>query len=74
MMCMFNRKKIKNRPHFSLWTFPVLIDGPFGVVSAAEMIGILIFSLYIIWGVIVYAIEDYSLLSLFHVTSMKQEM
>lgn len=52
----------------------MLIDGPFGVVSAAEMIGILIFSLYIIWGVIVYAIEDYSLLSLFHVTSMKQEM
>ncbi|CDP11668.1 unnamed protein product [Coffea canephora] len=35
------KKKVSKIPRFSLWTFPVLVDGPFGVVSAAEMIGLL---------------------------------
>ncbi|XP_058071427.1 ferric reduction oxidase 7, chloroplastic-like [Magnolia sinica] len=44
-------------PRFRLWTFPVIVDGPFGVVSAAELIGILLFSAYIIWAVSAYAIQ-----------------
>ncbi|KAE8008195.1 hypothetical protein FH972_004732 [Carpinus fangiana] len=28
------KKKASNHPSFRLWTFPVLVDGPFGVVSA----------------------------------------
>ena len=59
------RKKVSKIPRFSLWTFPVLVDGPFGVVSAAEMIGILLFSLYIIWAVSVFTMRNYDLLSWF---------
>ncbi|KAJ8647365.1 hypothetical protein MRB53_000388 [Persea americana] len=44
-------------PRFHLWTFPVLVDGPFGVVSAAELIGILLFSAYILWAVSAYATQ-----------------
>ncbi|CAJ1962826.1 unnamed protein product [Sphenostylis stenocarpa] len=33
-------KKSSKYPSIRLWTFPVLIRGPFGVVSAAEHIGI----------------------------------
>ncbi|KAL3515803.1 hypothetical protein ACH5RR_022705 [Cinchona calisaya] len=60
-----HEEKVWKNPRFSLWTFPVLVDGPFGVVSAAEMIGIILFSLYTIWAVCVYAIRDYNLLSWF---------
>lgn len=31
--------------------------GPFGIISAAEMIGIMIFGLYIIWVASVYALQ-----------------
>ncbi|CAM8904071.1 unnamed protein product [Rhodiola kirilowii] len=31
----------KKRPSYRLWTFPVFVDGPFGVVSATELIGIM---------------------------------
>ncbi|XP_078434582.1 ferric reduction oxidase 7, chloroplastic-like [Wolffia australiana] len=33
-----------------LWTFPVLLDGPFGVVSATEFIWIVLFAAFILWG------------------------
>ncbi|KAK7836439.1 ferric reduction oxidase 7 [Quercus suber] len=33
----------KKTPRFRLWTFPVLVDGSLGVVSAAELIGIILF-------------------------------
>ncbi|KAI3770748.1 hypothetical protein L6452_01891 [Arctium lappa] len=61
-------QKKKNSASFRLWTFPILIDGPFGVVTAAEMIGILLFSVYIIWAVTVYTIKNISLLPLFEIT------
>ncbi|PKU79997.1 ferric reduction oxidase 6 [Dendrobium catenatum] len=54
-------------PRYRLWTFPVLVSGPFGVVSAAELIGIVIFSAYVLWSLAAYvlqinsAIERYSL-------------
>ncbi|XP_077231636.1 ferric reduction oxidase 6-like [Tasmannia lanceolata] len=59
----YHWKKKSNSPRFSLWTFPVLIDGPFGVVSAAELIGILLFAAYIIWAVYAYTMQNYSSIS-----------
>ncbi|KAK8496743.1 hypothetical protein V6N13_096932 [Hibiscus sabdariffa] len=46
---VFDKKSIK-KPGFRLWTFPVLVDGPFGVVSAAEFIGIILFVVFVIWA------------------------
>lgn len=33
------------------------MDGPFGVVSAAEFIGILLFAVYVIWAVYSYVLR-----------------
>ncbi|KAM3714978.1 hypothetical protein ACJW31_01G373300 [Castanea mollissima] len=44
----------KKAPRFRLWTFPVLVDGPLGVVSAAELIGIILFIVFVIWSAYVY--------------------
>nr|WEQ60891.1 FRO7 [Lycium barbarum] len=67
------RKKNAKGPNFSLWTFPVLVDGPFGVVTAAEMIGIMLFAGYIVWAVIMYTIQNVDLLSSFHMQDMKEK-
>ncbi|KAF7801287.1 ferric reduction oxidase 7, chloroplastic-like [Senna tora] len=56
-------KKDSKRPTFRLWTFPVLVDGPFGVVSATEMIGIVLFSAYVIWAIYNYTLGALSLIS-----------
>nr|ADR70888.1 ferric reductase oxidase [Manihot esculenta] len=65
----FHHKKNSKYPSVRLWTFPVLVDGPFGVVSAAEFIGILLFVVYIIWAVYVYTLRNLSLISQLHLTS-----
>lgn len=57
------RKPTPKKARFRLWTFPVIVDGPFGVVSAGEFIGILVFSVFIIWITSVYIILDSSKLS-----------
>lgn len=57
------RKKASKYPSFRLWTFPVLVDGPFGVVSAAELIGILLFVVFVIWAVYAYIMSILSLMS-----------
>ncbi|KAK4587892.1 hypothetical protein RGQ29_019053 [Quercus rubra] len=44
----------KKTPRFRFWTFPVLVDGPLGVVSAAELIGIILFIVFVVWDVYVY--------------------
>ena len=62
------RKKISKNPGFRLWTFPVLVDGPFGVVSATELIGIVLFSMYIIWAVSAYIVQDFNNISKFQPT------
>ncbi|RLM66192.1 ferric reduction oxidase 7, chloroplastic-like [Panicum miliaceum] len=54
---------------FRLWTFPVLVDGPFGVVSAVEFIGIVLFIVYVVYSVTYYALESVSLVSKFHIPS-----
>ncbi|XP_016470645.2 ferric reduction oxidase 6-like isoform X1 [Nicotiana tabacum] len=66
-------KKTAKCPSFRLWTFPVLVDGPFGVVTAAEMIGVTLFSVYIIWAVIMYSIRSVDRLSSLHVQDMKEK-
>ncbi|XAR56208.1 Ferric-chelate reductase (NADH) [Bertholletia excelsa] len=49
-------------PTFRLSTFPVLVRGPFGVVSAAELIGILLFVVFVIWAIYSYTIVNIILL------------
>ncbi|KAA8545351.1 hypothetical protein F0562_020135 [Nyssa sinensis] len=61
-------KKTPKYPRFRLWTFPVIVDGPFGVVSAAELIGILLFSLYVVWAISAYTMRNLNLLSEFQLT------
>jgi ferric-chelate reductase len=52
---------------FRIWTFPVLVHGPFGVVSAVEFIGIILFIVYVVYSMTYYAVETVSLISEFHV-------
>ncbi|XP_004301590.1 PREDICTED: ferric reduction oxidase 7, chloroplastic-like [Fragaria vesca subsp. vesca] len=47
---------------FSLWTFPVLVDGPLGVVSAAEMIGIILFIVFVLSALYFYTVANYGML------------
>ncbi|XP_068647476.1 ferric reduction oxidase 6-like isoform X1 [Aristolochia californica] len=56
------RQKKPIFPRFRLWTFPIIIDGPFGVVSAAELIGILLFAAYVLWAISAYAVETNKLI------------
>ncbi|KAA8545353.1 hypothetical protein F0562_020137 [Nyssa sinensis] len=65
-------KRTPKYPCFQLWTFPVIVDGPFGVVSAAELIGILLFSVYIIWAISVYIVRELSILSKEQLTSKEK--
>lgn len=37
----------------------MIIDGPFGVVSAAELIGIVLFSVFIIWIISAYTVRSF---------------
>ncbi|XP_026663849.2 ferric reduction oxidase 7, chloroplastic-like [Phoenix dactylifera] len=65
-------KKNSKFSRFRLWTFPVLVDGPFGVVSAAEFIGILLFSVYVLWSITAYTIQADSLISKFPLPSKEK--
>ncbi|KAK3412379.1 ferric reduction oxidase 6 isoform X2 [Eucalyptus grandis] len=47
----------RKRPRFRLRTFPVLVSGPLGVVSAAEFVGICLFVLFALWVVCAYATD-----------------
>ncbi|PWA93304.1 ferric reductase, NAD binding domain-containing protein [Artemisia annua] len=58
----FQEKKRTKHATFRLWTFPVIVDGPFGIVTAAELIIILIVVVYLIWALSIYAIQNYSLI------------
>ncbi|KAK9286122.1 hypothetical protein L1049_014503 [Liquidambar formosana] len=66
------QKKSPKRPRLRLWTFPLLVDGPFGVVSAAEFIGILLFIAYIIWAVSAYTIQNFRIVSEFQLPSTEE--
>ncbi|KAL1225220.1 Ferric reduction oxidase 7 [Cardamine amara subsp. amara] len=63
---VFTKKKISKFPRFRLWTFPILVDGPFGVVSAAEFLGIIIFSVFFLWAIYAFTLRNLDLLKYFH--------
>ncbi|KAK0589546.1 hypothetical protein LWI29_015680 [Acer saccharum] len=58
-------KKMSRRkcPSYHLSTFPLVVDGPLGVVSAAECVGILIFVSYFLWSVGLYAVAGEAVLA-----------
>ena len=60
------RKKNLKSLSFRLWTYPVLVDGPFGVVSAVEFIGIVLFIVYVVFSMTYYVVESVSLVSKSH--------
>ncbi|XP_017984947.1 PREDICTED: ferric reduction oxidase 7, chloroplastic [Theobroma cacao] len=69
---VFEKRKTSKSPRFRLWTFPVLVDGPFGVVSAAELIGIILFVVFIFWAVYAYTLRNLSLMTLFDIPSTEK--
>ncbi|OMP08093.1 putative ferric-chelate reductase [Corchorus olitorius] len=62
---VFEKRKTTKSPRFRLWTFPVLVDGPFGVVSAAELIGIILVVVFIIWAAYAYTMRNLSFMTEF---------
>lgn len=62
-------KKSAKRPTLRLWTFPILADGPFGVISAAEFIGIFLVAVFVIWACVAYALQSWSAASEFQLPS-----
>ncbi|KAF8018767.1 hypothetical protein BT93_H3617 [Corymbia citriodora subsp. variegata] len=52
----------KKSPGLRLRTFPVLVDGVFGVVSAAEFIGIAMFVAFVLWAVYWYTVVNFEML------------
>ncbi|XP_057543027.1 ferric reduction oxidase 7, chloroplastic-like [Amaranthus tricolor] len=53
-------KKTSKCPSYRLWTFPVLVNGPFGVVTAAELIGILLVVAFVVCACIAYGIRIFT--------------
>lgn len=51
---------------------PILVDGPFGVVSAAEVIGIAIFTTYLVWAIYAQTIKNFEVLAFFDLPSQAQ--
>ncbi|WCJ41919.1 ferric reduction oxidase 7 [Euphorbia peplus] len=49
-------------PRLRLWTFPVLVDGPFGVVSAAELVGMFLVFVFLLWAAYSYTITNIEML------------
>lgn len=62
MLTKCSDQKGPKRPRYNLWTFPVMVEGPFGVVTAAELIGIIIFIIYAIWSFGIYDFQKISAL------------
>ncbi|KAJ3675344.1 hypothetical protein LUZ60_004386 [Juncus effusus] len=56
-------------PRYRLWTIPFLVEGPFGVVSASEFIGIVLFIFNVLGSIIYYTIDGTKLISKFSLPS-----
>ncbi|XP_010028466.2 ferric reduction oxidase 7, chloroplastic isoform X1 [Eucalyptus grandis] len=56
-------KTTSRYPRIRLRTFPILVGGPFGVVSAAEFIGICLFAVFTIWALYAYTMQNLNVLS-----------
>ncbi|KAE8007847.1 hypothetical protein FH972_004410 [Carpinus fangiana] len=63
----------KRTPRFRLWTFPVLVDGPLGVVSAAELIGIILFVVFVLWAVYSYTVVNFEMLPSYGDLTLKEK-
>ncbi|KAI4385583.1 hypothetical protein MLD38_003591 [Melastoma candidum] len=59
------RRRQKATPGFRLSTLPVLVDGIFGVVTAGELIGIVLFALFVLWAVYAYTVVNLEMLPSF---------
>ncbi|KAL5993186.1 hypothetical protein ACLOJK_014109 [Asimina triloba] len=57
---------------FRLSTFPIIVNGPFGIVSAAELIGIILFSTYIVWAFSAYTVRNHAIVSKLSLSSTKK--
>ncbi|XP_027932369.1 ferric reduction oxidase 7, chloroplastic-like [Vigna unguiculata] len=66
-------KKSSKLPRFRLWTFPVLIRGPFGVVSATEFVGIVLFLLYVFWATYAYSVQALGMISESDLSSFREK-
>ncbi|CAI0438447.1 unnamed protein product [Linum tenue] len=67
----YPRKQNSTRkyPRAQLWTFPLIVGGPLGVVSAAELIGVVLFVGYILWALYFFTVRNLADLSTFKLTS-----
>ncbi|CAL1385140.1 unnamed protein product [Linum trigynum] len=67
----YPRKQNSSRknPRAQLWTFPLIVGGPLGVVSAAELIGVVLFVGYILWALYFFTVRNLADLSTLKLTS-----
>ncbi|RWR78655.1 ferric reduction oxidase 7, chloroplastic-like protein [Cinnamomum micranthum f. kanehirae] len=61
----YHKTKKSKFLRFHLSTFPAFVNGPLGVVSAAELIGILVFAIYVVWAAYGYTIQNHRYISKF---------
>lgn len=66
--------KSSKHPRLRLWTMPILVDGPFGVVSAAEVIGIAVFTTYIVWAIYAETLKNFEFLAYFNLPPRDQRL
>ncbi|MFX6533654.1 hypothetical protein ABTG41_05180, partial [Acinetobacter baumannii] len=71
---LHGKKNSRLYARYRLWTFPVVVEGPFGVVSAAEMIGIGLFVIYVVWAFCAETVTNIQLLSWFHLPSKEKSV
>lgn len=50
----------------------MVTSGPFGVVSAAELIGILVFVIYLIWSLTAYTIDNRRYVATLQLSSLQR--
>ncbi|XP_048128932.1 ferric reduction oxidase 7, chloroplastic-like [Rhodamnia argentea] len=67
-LMVFGKKELQLKttskyPRSRLRTLPILVDGPFGVVSAAEFIGICLFVVFVLWALYAYTMQNLEVLS-----------
>ncbi|CAK9322007.1 unnamed protein product [Citrullus colocynthis] len=51
------KKNGKEKPRWRLWTLPVVVEGPLEVVTAAELVGIMVVLGYVFWAVYSYTLR-----------------
>lgn len=49
------------------------MDGPFGVVSAAELIGLILFVVFVLWAVYAYTVVNFEILPSYGDLTLKEK-